>query len=248
MPHRRATDEPDLTKLSATEYLAAAAARLKDLYRVETRAPQGGSEYTTFDPFANEGSVALSPEAEGSLLPTLAVGAGPGRLGFSAETNFPGGGILAARDYTQSPAGDRVYWMDGAGSPGSDVTTKRDTLEAAFGPVSAFYSTGDGDTTKYGGETSLGPLFGGLLQAGGSRTAGAQDPVNSYFAKWSGKAGPGTLGLDAGLQGRDKNAGLLYEAEDLFGLGGRTSVGAGYLQPEGGRSSAGGSLGYRLKF
>ena len=239
MPQRRATDELDLTELSATEYLAAAAARLKDLYRVETRSPQGGSEYITFDPFANEGSVALSPEAEGSLLPTLAVGAGPGRLGFSAETNFPGGRLLAARDYSRSPD--------------SDATTRRDTLEAGFGPVSAFYSTGDGATT-YGGETSLGPLFGGLLRAGGSRTDDTQDPVglgsadNSYFANWTGKAGPGTLDLDAGQQGPNRNVAASYGMENPFGLGGNLRAGADYYDREGGKPSVGGSLGYRLKF
>ena len=212
-------DELDLTELTATEYLAAAAERLKDLYRTET----------------GDRGFALSPKAEGSLLPTFAVGAGPGpgRLGFSAETNFPGGRLLAARDYSRSPD--------------SDATTRRDTLEAGYGPVSAFYSTGDGATT-YGGETSLGPLGSGLLQAGGSRTAGAQDPVNSYFAKWTGKAGPGTLGLDAGLRGRDKNVAASYGMENPFGLGGNLRVGADYADPEGRKPFVGGRVGYGVTF
>lgn len=211
-------DELDLTKLTVTEYLAAAAARLKDLYRPET----------------GDRGFALSPEAAGSPLPTFAVGAGPGpgRLGFSAETNFPVD-LLAARDYTRSPD--------------SDVTTRRDTLEAGYGPVSTFYSTGDGATT-YGGETSLGPLFGGSLRAGGSRTAGAQDPVNSYFTKWTGKAGPGTLGLTVGQQGRDKNVAASYSVENPFGLGGNLRAGADYADPEGGKPFVGGRVGYGVTF
>ena len=211
-------DELDLTKLTVTEYLAAAAARLKDLYRPET----------------GDRGFALSPEAAGSPLPTFAVGADPGGLGlgFSAETNFPVD-LLAARDYTRSPD--------------SGVTTRRDTLEAGYGPVSAFYSTGDGATT-YGGETSLGPLFGGLLQAGGSRTAGAQDPVNSYFTKWTGKAGPGTLGLTVGQQGRDKNVAASYSVENPFGLGGNLRAGADYADPEGGKPFVGGRVGYGVTF
>jgi|TARA_R110000824_G_scaffold12210_1_gene53460 hypothetical protein len=211
-------DELDLTKLTVTEYLAAAAARLKDLYRPET----------------GDRGFALSPEAAGSPLPTFAVGAGPGpgRLGFSAETNFPVD-LLAARDYTRSPD--------------SGVTTRRDTLEAGYGPVSAFYSTGDGATT-YGGETSLGPLFGGSLRAGGSRTAGAQDPVNSYFTKWTGKAGPGTLGLTVGQQGRDKNVAASYSVENPFGLGGNLRAGADYADPEGGKPFVGGRVGYGVTF
>ena len=211
-------DELDLTKLTVTEYLAAAAARLKDLYRPET----------------GDRGFALSPEAAGSPLPTFAVGAGPGpgRLGFSAETNFPVD-LLAARDYTRSPD--------------SGVTTRRDTLEAGYGPVSTFYSTGDGATT-YGGETSLGPLFGGSLRAGGSRTAGAQDPVNSYFTKWTGKAGPGTLGLTVGQQGRDKNVAASYSVENPFGLGGNLRAGADYADPEGGKPFVGGRVGYGVTF
>ena len=211
-------DELDLTKLTVTEYLAAAAARLKDLYRPET----------------GDRGFALSPEAAGSPLPTFAVGADPGGLGlgFSAETNFPVD-LLAARDYTRSPD--------------SGVTTRRDTLEAGYGPVSAFYSTGDGATT-YGGETSLGPLFGGSLQAGGSRTAGAQDPVNSYFTKWTGKAGPGTLGLTVGQQGRDKNVAASYSVENPFGLGGNLRAGADYADPEGGKPFVGGRVGYGVTF
>ena len=211
-------DELDLTKLTVTEYLAAAAARLKDLYRPET----------------GDRGFALSPEAAGSPLPTFAVGAGPGpgRLGFSAETNFPVD-LLAARDYTRSPD--------------SGVTTRRDTLEAGYGPVSTFYSTGDGATT-YGGETSLGPLFGGSLRAGGSRTAGAQDPVNSYFTKWAGRAGPGTLGLTVGQQGRDKNVAASYNVENPFGLGGNLRAGADYADPEGGKPFVGGRVGYGVTF
>ena len=211
-------DELDLTKLTVTEYLAAAAARLKDLYRPET----------------GDRGFALSPEAAGSPLPTFAVGADPGGLGlgFSAETNFPVD-LLAARDYTRSPD--------------SGVTTRRDTLEAGYGPVSTFYSTGDGATT-YGGETSLGPLFGGSLRAGGSRTAGAQDPVNSYFTKWTGKAGPGTLGLTVGQQGRDKNVAASYSVENPFGLGGNLRAGADYADPEGGKPFVGGRVGYGVTF
>ena len=127
------------------------------------------------------------------------------------------------------------------------MTTRRDTLEAGYGPVSAFYSTGDGATT-YGGETSLGPLFGGSLRAGGSRTAGAQDPVNSYFTKWTGKAGPGTLGLTVGQQGRDKNVAASYSVENPFGLGGNLRAGADYADPEGGKPFVGGRVGYGVTF
>ena len=65
-------DELDLTKLTVTEYLAAAAARLKDLYRPET----------------GDRGFALSPEAAGSPLPTFAVGAGPGP-GFFRRDQLP---------------------------------------------------------------------------------------------------------------------------------------------------------------
>jgi len=242
-------DELDLTELSAAEYLAAAA----DLYRIET----------------GDQGFALSPRDEGSPLPTFSLGADFSGLDFSGlgasveSEVLPGFDLLAGRKYTRSPD--------------SDETTRQDTLEGAYGPLRGFYSETSQPgrrVTAYGGEANLGPLniFGervtnrggdplttvgavgrgplgsGLLQAGGSRTAGAQDPVNSYFAKWTGELGPGILGLDAGLRGRDKSAGLSYEAEDLFGLGGRTSVGAGYRSPEGLPPSVGGRVGYRVTF
>ena len=247
-------DELDLTELTATEYLAAAA----DLYRVETK----GSTL-------EDQGIALLPRNEGAPLPTFSLGADFNRLGASVESEvLPGFDLLASREYTRSPD--------------SDETTRQDTLEGAYGPLRGFYSETSQPgrrVTAYGGEANLGllnifgervrdrggdplttvgasgrgPLFGGMFEAGGSRqTAGAQDPVNSYFAKWTGKAGPGTgpgtLVLDAGLSGRDKSAGLSYEAEDLFGLGGRTSVGAGYRSPEGGKPFVGGRLGYGVTF
>jgi len=243
-------DELDLTELTATEYLAAAA----DLYRVETK----GSTL-------EDQGIALLPRNEGSPLPTFSLGANFSgldfnRLGASAGSEIlPGVDLLASRKYTRSPD--------------SDETTRQDTLEGAYGPLRGFYSETSQPgrrVTAYGGEANLGPLnifgervrdrggdplttvgasgrgplFGGLLQAGGSRTAGAQDPVNSYFAKWTGK----DWGLDAGLRGRDKSAGLSYEAEDLFGLGGRTSVGASYRSPEGLPPSVGGRVGYEVTF
>ena len=242
-------DELDLTELTATEYLAAAA----DLYRVET---QGST--------SEDQGIALLPRNEGSPLPTFSLGANFNRLGASAGSEIlPGVDLLASRKYTRSPD--------------SDETTRQDTLEGAYGPLRGFYSETSQPgrrVTAYGGEANLGllnifgervrdrggdplttvgasgrgPLFGGMFEAGGSRTAGAQDPVNSYFAKWTGKAGPGILDLTAGLQGQDQSAGLSYEAEDLFGLGGRTSVGASYRSPEGGKPSVGGRLGYGVTF
>ena len=242
-------DELDLTRLTATEYLAAAA----DLYRIET----------------GDRGFALSPRDEGSPLPTLAVGAGPGEVGFSAPTNFPAGtdspgfGLLAGRKYTRSPD--------------SDETTRQDTLEGSYGPLGGFYSETSQPghrVTAYGGEADLGPLnifgervsdrggetrtivgavgrgplLGGQLQVGGSRTSGTQGPVDHYFTKWSGKAGPGTLNLTAGLQGQDESAAASYGMENPFGLGGNLHAGAGYHSPEGGKPFVGGKLGYKVTF
>lgn len=247
-------DELDLTELTATEYLAAAA----DLYRVETK----GSTL-------EDQGIALLPRNEGSPLPTFSLGANFSgldfnRLGASAGSEIlPGVDLLASRKYTRSPD--------------SDETTRQDTLEGAYGPLRGFYSETSQPgrrVSAYGGEANLGllnifgertrdrggdplttvgasgrgPLFGGLLQAGGSRTAGAQDPVNSYFAKWTGKAGPGTLGLDAGLRGRDKNVAASYGMENPFGLGGNLRVGADYADPEGLPPSVGGRVGYEVTF
>jgi hypothetical protein len=237
-------DELDLTELTATEYLAAAA----DLYRIET----------------GDQGFALSPRDEGSPLPTFSLGADFSGLGASVESEvLPGFDLLAGRKYTRSPD--------------SDETTRQDTLEGTYGPLRGFYSETSQPgrrVTAYGGEANLGslnifgervrdrdgdplttvgasgrgPLFGGLLQAGGSRTAGAQDPVNSYFAKWTGKAGPGTLGLDAGLRGRDKNVAASYGMENPFGLGGNLRVGADYADPEGRKPFVGGRVGYGVTF
>ena len=247
-------DELDLTELTATEYLAAAA----DLYRVETK----GSTL-------EDQGIALLPRNEGSPLPTFSLGANFSgldfnRLGASAGSEIlPGVDLLASREYTRSPD--------------SDETTRQDTLEGAYGPLRGFYSETSQPgrrVSAYGGEANLGllnifgervrdrggdplttvgasgrgPLGSGLLQAGGSRTAGAQDPVNSYFTKWAGRAGPGTLGLTVGQQGRDKNVAASYSVENPFGLGGNLRAGADYADPEGGKPFVGGRVGYGVTF
>ena len=137
--------KPDLTKLTVTEYLSLVA----DLYKMETQSPQGGSRagVESYDPFANTGSIAFQPRKEESPLPTVSLGAGPGSLGFSAETNLPGGKLLAARKHSRPPE--------------SSGSTVKNTLEAGYGPVRGFYSETSqpgGDTTKYGGEADLGPF------------------------------------------------------------------------------------------
>ena len=137
--------EPDLKEFTVTEYLSLVA----DLYKMETQSPQGGSRagVESYEPFANTGSIAFQPRKEGSPLPTVSLGAGPGSLGFSAETNLPGGRLLAARKYSRPPE--------------SSGSTVQNTLEAARGPFHGFYSETSqpgGDTTKYGGEADLGPF------------------------------------------------------------------------------------------
>ena len=219
MPHRRATDEPDLTELSATEYLAAAA----DLYRIET----------------GDRGVALSPRDEGSSLPTFAVGAGPGELGFSVETDLPGGKLLAAREYSRSPE-----------SRGSTV---KDTLEAGFGPLSGFYSETSqpgGDTTKYGGEADLGPfnLF-------GERYTDSPTGAPSVSGGTAGVSGQRSLfgGIVSGELKKSFGPGAGHSARlgwtgGLGSLPGNFSVGADYYDRKGREPFAGANLSYGLKF
>ena len=117
-------------------------------------------------------------------------------------------------------------------------------------------------TTNTVGVSGRGPLFGGTAEGGLSRqssgiklpqhvsqssrpTANPTD-VDSFFAKWTGRAGPGILSLDGGLKGQNKQAGISYDVRDLFGLGGTARAEARYDSPEGGESSAGVGFRYRV--
>lgn len=117
-------------------------------------------------------------------------------------------------------------------------------------------------TTNTVGVSGRGPLFGGTAEGSLSRqSSGIKLPqhvsqssrptapptdVDSFFAKWTGRAGPGILSLDGGLKGQNKQAGISYDVRDLFGLGGTARAEARYDSPEGGESSAGVGFRYRV--
>ena len=235
--------KPDLTKLTATEYLSLVA----DLYKMETWSPQGGSQggIESYEPFANTGSIAFSPREEESPLPTFSLGAGPGSLGFSAETNLPtgpdspGGRLLAARKYSRPPE--------------SSGPTVQNTLEAARGPFHGFYSETSqpgGDTTKYGGEADLGPFnilgewytdspTGAPSVSGG--TAGVSGQTSLFDGIVSGELKK-SFGTGAGHSAR------LGWTGGLGSLPGNLRVGADYYDREGGKPFVGADLSYGLEF
>ena len=117
-------------------------------------------------------------------------------------------------------------------------------------------------TTNTVGASGRGPLFGGTAEGGLSRqSSGIKLPqhvsqssrptatptdAHSFFAKWTGRAGPGILSLGGGLEGQNKRADISYDVEDLFGLGGKARAEARYDSPEGGESSAGVGFRYRV--
>ena len=229
--------KPDLTKLTATEYLSLVA----DLYKMETWSPQGGSRggVESYDPLANTGSIAFQPRKEESPLPTFSLGAGPGSLGFSAETNLPGGRLLAARKYSRPPE--------------SSGSTVQNTLEAARGPFHGFYSETSqpgGDTTKYGGEADLGPFnilgewytdspTGAPSVSGG--TAGVSGQTSLFDGIVSGELKK-SFGPGAGHSAR------LGWTGGLGSLPGNLRVGADYYDREGGKPFVGADLSYGLEF
>ena len=287
-----AEDDKPLSKVSATEYLTAAAQRVVESYWTET-GPQG---------------FAFLPQNESSSLPKFVLNTGLDQfgaptVGASVESNFPGGNFpggnfLAARKVSRP--------VDSSGP----VT--KDTFEAGYGPLSGFYSTESQSgsnapqSTTYGGKLAAGffelfgersrlrqavvdprhaseffnprvdattntvgvsgrgPLFGGTAEGGlsrqsssiklpqhvsqSSRPTAPPTDVDSFFAKWTGRAGPGILSLGGGLEGQNKRADISYDVDDLFGLGGNARAEARYDSPEGGESSLSGRLGYGLKF
>ena len=228
--------EPDLKEFTVTEYLSLVA----DLYKMETQSPQGGSRagVESYDPFANTGSIAFQPRKEESPLPTFSLGAGPGSLGFSAETNLPGGKLLAARKYSRPPE-----------SSGPMV---QNTLEAARGPFHGFYSETSqpgGDTTKYGGEADLGPFnilgewytdspTGAPSVSGG--TAGVSGQTSLFDGIVSGELKK-SFGPGAGHSAR------LGWTGGLGSLPGNLRVGADYYDRKGGKPFAGAYLRYGLE-
>lgn len=292
-----AEDDKPLSKVSATEYLTAAAQRVVESYWTET-GPQG---------------FAFLPQNEGSPMPKFVLDAGldpsgAPTVGASVESNFPGGNFLGGN----FPGGRLLAARELSRHVDSSGPVTKDTFEARYGPLSGFYSTESQSgsnapqSTTYGGKLAAGlfklfgersrlrqavvdprhaseffnprvdattntvgvsgrgPLFGGTAEGGlsrqsssiklpqhvsqSSRPTAPPTDVDSFFAKWTGRAGPGILSLDGGLKGQNKRADISYDVEDPFGLGGTARAEARYDSPEGGESSLSGRLGYGLKF
>ena len=81
---------------------------------------------------------------------------------------------------------------------------------------------------------------------------GQRNPnVTELRGGYEGRVGPGILGLtgrfaDIRGMGTDKEAGLSYNVDDPFGLGGRLTAQGTYKNPYGGQSEAGGGLRYTI--
>ena len=81
---------------------------------------------------------------------------------------------------------------------------------------------------------------------------GQRNPnVTELRGGYEGRVGPGILGLtgrfaDIRGMGTDKEAGLSYNVDDPFGLGGRFTAQGTYKNPYGGRSTAQGTMRYTI--